>query len=322
MTLSVSPLSPLPHMSNFETSHYVYSEADFDGYRAAPLVAIDSPARPQLIASQDGLARNLEALVYATLPEYAKPSAVDFVARSIIARMQQREGMNSISYIGRQNETPIVPTTMDSTPEEVAEACEKMVYGRGSVLQNELARVAYGMTAAEYANLTVIGEVRKHLEPAMWDEVSELAGKDATPQFNDFYRFSSHGFDKNIVDDVNVSALRIGMKRRIGVTPDGADIKARTTAIFKLYPTYRAMGLSGNEIRETIAEFQEVERYRAAHGLTTPEARDADQTDRCTNIAELPAFQLAVEWLVSTQVEPGLVLARNETVYGSMPNKP
>lgn len=319
MTLSLSHPSPSSRTPSFETNGYVYSESDFDGYRAAPLVSIDSPVRARLIASQDGLAQNLETLVYSEVPKYAKQSGVDFVAQSILRRMQQREGLNSVSYLSRKNNTPDFSSIEGVSPEEIADACEKMIYGSGTVLQNELARIAYGMSAAEYANLTIIGEARKQLEPAMWDEVSELAGKDATPQFDDFYRFTSHGFDKNIVEDVNVSALRFGMKRRIGSTPHGADIKARTTAIFKLHPTYRAMGFSGTEIRDIISEFQEVERQLATKSSATHEAYDDIAKERKTTIADLPAFQLAVEWLVSTEVEPGLVLARNETVYGAVP---
>jgi len=274
-------------MTNIETTaqftqNYVYTEEDFDGFSAAPLLIVGQEARKILIASQDALAYNFEELAHAELDDFIKPSVVNFVARSVISRMHQREGLNAVSYNQRLNKG--FPDT------SVAEACEKAKYGRATPIENEIARHALGMKSVEYANLTIIGDARKNLEPKMWDQVGELFDVDATPQPDQMYGLQVLGFDRDIRTSSHIGAMRIGMKRYIGETEYGAIGKARTTAIVNLSPS---TGFDPSLV--------ELFRETAIDG---------------NNIADLPEFQSAVKWLVKTELPSGLVLARNETVYG------
>lgn len=289
-------------MTAYETmthpsSNYTYSEDDFDGHHAAPVLIVGNEADPNLIASQDKLAASFEQLAWAELSEYVRPRAITFTAQSIATRMQQREGLNGMSYMMRRHKSPLVDFDPEVAPETVLAATKNLENGSGSVTQNELARKALGMSSVEYANLTIVGEARKQLEPGMWRAVSHLVGKDASPKPDDMYGVQILGFDRNIKIDGNISAVRIGMKRYVGETVYGAQVKARTTAIVKPISLYRHMGLGNEEYRSLLAHFQEV---------ATSEKE----------VTALPEFMQAVHWLVSTPLPPGIVLARNETVYG------
>ncbi len=277
-------------------SDYLYSESNFDGYHAAPLLIIGEDAKPELVAKQDGIGRNFDKLVRAELDGTVKPHIVDFVAHAIKLRMHQREGLNGISYMGRPNTDPD-SSACNITLSEITEACEKLKHGEGSVIQNEIARRAFGMTSVEYANLTVVGESRKDLEAEMWDEVSELTGKDATPRPEDMYGLKVLEFDRDIRADINIGAMRIGMKRHLGETEYGAQVKARTTAIIKPINLLRHMGKSQEDYYALTGALQETAQR---HG----------------DFSQIPAFVDAVKWLVGTSLPAGIVLARNETVYG------
>lgn len=272
------------------SSAYAYSEADFDGYSAAPLLIVGGNARPELIEAQDRLADNFVNAVHGELDSLVKPGVVSFVAHSITSRMQQREGLNGVSYTGRAYAKPNYTQARPHSVDAIDEACEAICTGSGTVLQNEIARRALGMQTAEYANLTVIGEFRKHLESSMWDDVSELVGEDATPHYTQMYGIKFISFDRDINNSAHIGAMRIGMKRIIGRTSFGATVKGRTTAIINMSPSTGV----GTEL---IDEFVSTHRERKP-------------------IDELPSFQNAVRWLVETNLPEGLVLARNETVYG------
>lgn len=264
------------------------------GSHAAPLLIVGETADPRLVASQDALATQFERKAYEELSQYIKPSVIRFVAHSITSRMSQREGLNGFSYSKRGNELPDPSLTPTYSPDEVYEACERIKYGEGSPLQNELARQAFAMDSVEYANLTVIGESRKEFEDPMWEEVSKLTGKDARPSFEQAYGLQLLGFDRDITQSDHIGAMRIGMKRHLGETEFGTPVKVRTTAIVDTSP------LSGFDT-SLVELFRDTKR---AGG----------------DIAALPQFRNAVRWLVETQVPHGLVLARNETVYGFIPS--
>lgn len=277
-------------MTNIETfttpnQAYVYSEDDFDGYSAAPLLIVGRGANRKLIRKQDALARNVGRLIMSELSDYVKPSVINFVGRSVVSRMQQREALNGNSYIHRSRRFPEPMNIAKS-----AEACKKAKYGNGSPIENELARHALGMKTVEYANLTIIGNARKQLEPQMWDDVSKLVDDDTAPRADQMYGLQLLGFDRDIRASAHIGAMRIGMKRRLGETEYGATVKARTTAIVNLSP-------SGGFDPNLVDYFRET----AING---------------GRITDLPEFKKAVGWLVETQLPSGLVLARNETVYG------
>jgi len=271
-------------------SSRTYSEDVFDGYSAAPLLIVGHDAEQELIDSQDALAEKFEALAHSELDAYVKPSITSFVARSIHSRMHQREGLNGMSYLQRSNTSPDYNKVEYYTKSEIDAACEEMKYGRATPLQVELARQALGMGSVEYANLTIIGGARKQLEPGMWNAVSELVHADATPRADQMYGLQVLGFDRDIRTSAHIGAMRIGMKRHLGETEYGTDVKARTTAIVNLSPS--------TGVNESLIEL----------------FRETAQKDG--EIAKLPEFKNAVSWLIETELPKGLVLARNETVYG------
>lgn len=285
-------------MTTIETSPntdtgYIYREDDFDGYSAAPVLIIGQDADPRLVAQQDALAQNFRKLVHSELSEFARPAVRSFVEHSIISRMNQREGLNGHSYLGRRNKLPDYSLLPDINPSEIDEACERLNCGSGKAVQNELARVALDMDTVEYDNITVIGSARKQLEPAMWDDVSELVGADARPNPDRMYGHQVLGFDRDIRSSSHIGAMRIGMKRFLGTTEYGQTVKARTTAIINMSPS---TGID-SEIVESF-------RYSAQHGKS---------------ITNSPQYQNLVKWLVSNELSQGVVLARNETVYGAKP---
>lgn len=274
-------------------SDYIYNEDDFDGYSAAPVLLIGEEADPAVIATQDQLALNFGNLVQSELSPYARPAVLNFVRHSIISRMSQREGLNGHSYLQRGNQLPDYSLLPEVDPVVVDKACERLRYGSGTAVQNEMARIALDMDSVEYDNITVVGEARKSLEPAMWEDVSKLVGHDATPDPDRMYGHQVLGFDRDIRASSHIGAMRIGMKRFLGKTDAGEIVKARTTAIINLSPS---TGIDS----DIVDSF----RHAAEHGKS---------------IVKTPEYQNMVRWLVQSELSQGVVLARNETVYGAKP---
>lgn len=280
-------------MTNIETSitpnrAYVYSEDDFDGYSAAPLLIVGRRANRKLVESQDDLARKFVLLTRAELGSYVKPPIVDFVARSLVSRMHQREALNSNSYIRRSHRFPNY-IALAKAGELFSGVPRKARYGKGNPISNDLARHAFGMDSIELANITVIGEARKDVESKMWDAVGELIGEDATPHADQMYGYQVLGFDRDIRTSSHIGAMRFGMKRFLGETKFGATAKVRSTLNVNLSPS------SGFD-PDLVDYFRET----AIKG---------------NPIGDLPEFESAAGWLIEAELPPGLVLARNETVY-------
>lgn len=267
-----------------------YSEADFDGYSAAPLLIVGGRSQKKLIASQDRLARQFTEATRYELDDVVKPDIIDFVAQSISRRMQQREGLNGSEYIKRLHKFRSFKAVPEASALEVYKASRNALYGRGTVRQNDMARRAFGMASAEYANLTIIGDFRKNLEEPMWDEVGELLDIDATPRFEQMTNFQVLAFDRDITCENHVGAMRIGMKRELGTLSDGTVMKARTTAIINTRPS-------------SYIDQDNVAAIRSA-------------TIEKTNMADVPEFLNVVRWLIDEVLPSGVSLARNETVYG------
>lgn len=284
--MSQSEYAPRAHDSPLP-----YSEADFDDYRAAPLLLVGPSADPELIAVQDELAHKFNEVAHHKLSKYVKPEVVSFVGRSISTRMQQREGQNGSEYMRRLHPEVFCYEDVPTVPEEqVDEAVEKALWGLGSPRQNHIAHIALGMVAGEYANLTIIDDFRKDLDVPMWAEFSDLLGIDATPHHNQMSNFKILGFDRDIRRSSHVGAIRIGMKRDIGTLPDGTVVKDRTTAI--------------------VAP-QHYSQFRHAEAVAI---RDALLEQRDATV--IPEFTRLVRWLIEESPDPGVVLARNITVYG------
>ena len=286
-------MSTMKSVEKNDTSLFLprpYSEADFDDYHAAPLLIVGARARSDLIASQDQLALRFADVVKYEIGEYVRPPIVDFVTRSIVTRMQQREGLNAAEYAKRLYRIPRYASVPGVDTWEAFVATRKSLVGGGTVRQNEIARRTHGMAAGELANLTIIGDFRKYLEPPMWGEVSELMGKDATPEFESMYNLEVVGFDRDVSKSEHVGAMRVGMKRIIGTLDDGAVVKSRTTAIVNTRPSSLFYQSDVHDIRDAYL-------------------------DKEINIAEVPAFRKVVRWLVEEKLSSDIVLARNETVY-------
>lgn len=268
-----------------------YSEADFDGYQAAPLLLVGTNAQESLIEAQDRMARKFGEVAHGELAEHVTPRIIDYVARSIEIRMQQREGQNATAYMRRlYHEQPAYHLVDGASREEVEIACNRALYGGATVAQNDMARRAFGMVSGEYANLTIISDFRKDLEAPMWAEVGELVHSQATPHYEQMSNFKVFGFDCDITKAPYIGAVRIGMKRDIGRSADGALVKGRTTAIISPQHYSEFKQSDAQAIRKAVLERVEM--------------------------AEVPEFRKIVRWLIEEHPPAGVVLARNETVYG------
>ena len=281
--------SPLAHDRPIDDGSY--SEKDFDGYHAAPINLIGDNANEDLIRRQQDMAEKFANAAHGELDGLVKPGIVNFVIHSIRNRMGSREGQNGASYITRLNSTPVVDLVPSATPSEVLEAAEAALTGKGTVLQNELARRAWGMSSAEYANLTTIGSFRRTLEEPMWDEVGELVRTDAHPvNAKDFYRVQALGFDRALRDAQHIAAMRVGAKRVLGTLDDGTVVKARTAMVVDIS---HQSGFERSIAREMLEAGREKEEL----------------------VSELPEFQQAVRYLLQYP-DSSQILARNDTVYG------
>lgn len=297
-------------MSLLETdSNYTYSEDDFDGHHAAPLLLIGEEQNEEVKNTQDRFIDSISALTESEISKYASSRVVGFSVMAITARIHQREALNANSYIRRPYRTPCYDEFPDMSSSDIDVICEKVRYGHGTAIENEIARVALGMESVEYGNLTIIGEKRKQLEESLWGEVSELVGRDASPTPDGVYRMSVLGFDRDIrlPGNVNYGAMRIGLKRHVGTTPYGATVKNRTTAIIN---TSTETGID-RSLREL---FRETAIKATARDEETGEPKN--EIEGLNAITHLPEFQRCVYWLMTTDISEGIVLARNETVYG------
>lgn len=288
-------MEPVEQEKTSTITNRPYSEADFDGYRAAPLLIIGGHAKPELIANQDRLMHQFGEVTEQELIGFVKPDVVSFVSDAITTRMQQREGLNGTEYLRRLHKIPHLFCVPDAGPLEVYEACRNALYGRGSVLQNDMARRAFGMASAEYANLTIVGEFRRNLEVPMWADISELIDEDATPKYEQMKNLQVIGFEQSLASrshatPQHIRAMRIGMKRDIGVLDDGTVLKGRTTAIINTRPS---SGFNQDDVVEIYEAHQEKADMRTIEALCRVARR-----------------------LVDEVIEPGVVLGRNETVYG------
>jgi len=293
--------------TEFTTSR-PYSEADFDGSGAAPLLIVGSRARPQLIHRQDTLAQNFDKVVHHELQGIATDGVVDFTSHAILSRMHQREGLNSIAFMRRRYRFPHPWEAPHRSIGYVLNACRIAPLGEGTADQNHTAHLAFGMPAGEIKQLTIVNDFRKDEEMPMWDEVSELVGADARPRPSDMRAHAVLGFDRDILTNQHVGAVRVGMKRDIGTAPGNIKVKARTTAIINTRPD------SGFN-QDIIAQLREATYENQKREEIERESKGRVTFDRI-NLAEIPEFYRALNWLISSDVEPGKVLARNETVYG------
>lgn len=268
----------------------VFTEADFDGSNAAPLLIVGPEQRQDLIDQQNKLAKNFKGAAYEYLRGLTDEEVINFVANSICNRMHQREAQNGMAYFSRISKTPDLSRVPYATEEEVLEACEQSKIGQARIAQHALSAAAWGMYSWEGKNITVIDTFRKDLEAPMWEEVSEFAGVDASPTFDTMRGFKVHQFIGGETHNSPIRAMRIEMKRTIRELEDGTELKARTFAVIN---TERSSGFSQRDIRSIF------------------EARRAGESmENHTPLLDM------IERLVDDTLPRGVALARNETVYG------
>ncbi len=289
----------------------VYDEADFDGHNAAPLLLFGSERDKTIVKRQDKIVSSILGLARSEIGRYASQRVVDWALPAMRSRIHQREGLNSRSYMNRTyKDRPAYNLLPELFKSDIDIACERAKYGEAVAKQNEIARVALGMKTAEYGNLTILGQKRKNLESHLWDDISELTGVDATPDPSKIYRIKLLGLDRDITqpENVNYGAMRIEIKRHVGKTAYGAVVKGRTTAIIN---TSTNTGFDSN--------LKNLFRETAIDAMRRKEGAEAfpEDAEGLRAIANLPEFQKCIHWLMTSEVPEGIVLARNETVYGA-----
>ena len=287
-------LERVPNTSRPTSPLRTYSLSDFDGSRAAPLLLVGEEMDPELDARQNRIIDSFQTVAQVELAPYASPSVIDFASSAIVGRMHSRAGFNSQSYLQRANETP--DTTIEGFSEaEILEACERARRGEGRIAQNHLAHRAFRTASVEYLNLTVIAQFRAELEEPMWEELSEFVGVDARPKSAQMYKKQILAYEGSLSGRQPIGALHVDMKRRVpnGLREDGTEVKVRTTAVIN---TRRNNGFDSNVLDAL---------------------REAKHEKR--NLNEVPEFLSYIDQLVDNELPPGVVLTRNETVFGANP---
>ncbi len=284
--------APRPSQSNSPLR--TYSLSDFDGSRAAPLLLVGDDMDPELDARQNRIIEHLQAATRVELAQYASPSVIEFAGNAIVSRMHSRAGYNSQSYMQRANLVP--DTTIDGYSEaEILEACDRARRGEGRMKQNHIAHLAFRTASVEYLNLTEIAQFRAELEEPMWEELSDFVGADARPTSAQMYKKQILSYEGSLSGRQPIGALHVDMKRRVpnGLLEDGTEVKVRTTAVIN---TRRHNGFDGNVLDAL---------------------REAKHEKR--NLNEVPEFLAYIDQLVDNELPPGVVLTRNETVFGANP---
>ncbi len=275
-------------MKNIETTSPTgyLNDSSFDGYRAAPLLIHGPEADMRLIARQNQLAANFVTAVHEELTGSVRPPIIEFVANSIVMRMKEREGLNSMSYMRRYYRAVNFAAVPECTRSVVNVATHKALIGEGTVLQNSIAGRAYGMDSVELANLTVINGLRSELVLPMWEEVSLHVNDDVRPRGADDYdSIEILGFDRDISKSDHIGAIRISMKRRLlGRATAGRRVKARTFAAIDTSPS---------------SQFNQKTVDRLVYAAKTGQRLS----------------QNAVTWLLATELPTARILAQNDTVY-------
>lgn len=297
MRLILCPIMVEFNRNNSEPAH-TYSEVDFDGDRPAPFRLVGRDADAQIIARQDALIENMRGASRQQLEPIVSDEVVDFVINGIISRMHMREAINSFSYTQRLYRLPLPWLVKDHPWLETIQASRETIQGARNVYQSDMAQRAFGMASIEYKNLTMLGEFRRDLEEPMIDELSEFLGVDATPKAEHVYRMKLLGFSHDLLKEKEIGAMRIELKRHIpgGELDNGTVVKGRSTA--SINTGFRS------DFDQTVIESLREAKFEAL--------RDNQKLEFDDN----PEFMRYVGYLIDNQLPPGLVLARNETLYG------
>lgn len=295
-------------------------------HESTPLLSNDT-----LDSHQSGVRYMVGALIDHELGHKVSDKVLKFIHHSIQMRMLQRDGSNSVSYTTRLHDT--IPNVVDEElRNELIESCTAAENGTASMYQSDMTRRALGMASVEYGNLTIIGDKRAEHLPDMYDEASELLGKNIAEV--EPYRIEVIGFDREPDGRKNnhLGAMRIKMKRHLGYLDDGTEVKQRTLAIIDMSqksgmdPSITKAIFEAHE-RERIAKEQS-KLARACMKLTagSDEATILSVLNTGSNkivpvahetdYAKLFEVNMMIQELMNRDMTDSLVLARNETIYG------
>lgn len=267
-------------------SHF---NVEFDGSHAAPMLLSGDAADPDLVARQETLAKDFEALAQIELEALVGLESARFVGNCIKRRMAQREGLNSDSYKRRLYKHIPHLFIPGYSPFEVARARKLAMPGQSTPLQNHLARRANGMGTVENANLTTIGSARRYLREPMRDGIQELAGHDIDFGHTSAYRMKYLSSEIGEGGKGTPRIMRLSFKRRLSLLDDDAILKSRTTAMLNMSDRHAFDGDFVDLFREYYNEPNE--------------------------LSSLPEFKTIVENLIEGSIDPKLILAENETTY-------
>jgi len=283
---------------NTPNSQRLYTEADFDGSRPTPFLLIGEGANPRIIDQQDRLIKNMDGVTRQQLEGLVTDDVVDFVANGIISRMHMREALNSHSYSNRLHKLPLPWLVKDHPWLETIDASRATIQGALTIAQSDMAQRAFGMQSIEYRNLTMFGEFRRDLEEPMWNEMSEFLGADARPTAQDVYRTKLIGFRGDLMKDKEIGAMRIELKSHIpnGDRGNGTIVKGRSTA-------------SVNTAFNSAFDQDVIESLRE-------QKFESERDNKKVDLSDNPEFLACVGYLIDNELPTGLVLARNETVFG------
>lgn len=297
MRLILCPIM-VESMHNNPRNQRTYTEVDFDDDHPAPFRLVGIDADKQIVARQDALIDNMRGASRQQLEPIVSDEVVDFVTNGIVSRMHMREAMNSFSFSNRLHTLPLPWLAKGHSWLETIEASRDTIRGARTVRQSDMAQRAFGMASIEYKNLTMFGEFRRDLEQPMIDEMSEFMGVDVTPKAEDVYRVKLLGFSHDLLKDREIGAMRIELKRLLpgGGLDNGTIVKGRSTA-------------SINTSIQSDFDQNVIESLREAKF-------EAHRDDKKIELAENEEFLRYVGYLIDNQLPPGLVLARNETIYG------
>lgn len=285
-------------MNDNSVQAHTYNEADFDGDRPAPFRLIGLNADKRIVARQDELIENMRGVSRQQLQSIVSGEVRDFVANGVVSRMHMREALNSYSFSNRLHLLPL-PWLVKGQPWlETVRGARDTIQGARTVRQSDMAQRAFGMASIEYKNLTMFGEFRRDLEQPMVDEMSDFLGVDVTPKASDVYRVKLLGFSHDLLKEKEIGAMRIELKRHIpgGELDNGTIVKGRSTA--SINTGFRSD--FDQDVMESLREMQ----------------LEAHRDDKKVELADNEEFRRYVGYLIDNQLPPGLVLARNETIYG------
>lgn len=262
------------------------------GHSAAPLLLIGKEYDQSLVDAQNQLHIDIAEKIVSELNQKGvKSTVINWVTQSVLARMAQREALNSSSYINRVHSAPNIFALSRVDIGDIVAACDTARRGMGTIEQNRLAQIAYGMPSSEYANLTIIGDSRKEFESDMWKQLGDMVEEDVSDLSRGVYRTKVLGYDRDPRTSQHLGAVRISTKRHIGTGEYETELKVRETVILDVS---KSSGFNQDIVRQV----QDVARSGG-------------------DPMELDDMKIVMNALWERGMDSSIVLVRNETIYGS-----